>query len=438
MHRQLRPPPGVTHPMNESQSTRNKKVSMTGERLESSLATISPRTDSPHGWSNEATKSSLGSTLGGVEDFERDSDADLQSHANGGGFQIDVKADTGRIVARRLIINLIFILLWYIFALLLSLYNKWMFSPDNLDFHFPLFVTSSHMLVQFTLSSLVLFFVPTLRPPTDQTMSRFYYLTRIGPCGAATGLDIGLGNTSLKFITLAFYTMCKSSSLAFVLVFAFLFRLEKPTWKLVSVITVMTLGVIMMVASETDFVLIGFLLVITASALSGLRWSLTQILLLRNPATSNPFSSIFFLSPIMFLSLIVIAFPAEGYTELINAPLWREQGILPSIGIILFPGVIAFLMTASEFTLLQRTSVVTLSIAGIFKEVITISAAALTFGDQLTPINITGLLVTIAAIAAYNYMRFSRMKYEVETKLLDQADEEAEDARLVREEYSDP
>lgn len=37
-------------------------------------------------------------------------------------------------------------------------------------------------------------------------MTKMFYLTRIGPCGAATGLDIGLGNTSLKFITLTFYS----------------------------------------------------------------------------------------------------------------------------------------------------------------------------------------------------------------------------------------
>lgn len=41
-------------------------------------------------------------------------------------------------------------------------------------------------------------------------MTKMFYLTRIGPCGAATGLDIGLGNTSLKFITLTFYS--KNSS----------------------------------------------------------------------------------------------------------------------------------------------------------------------------------------------------------------------------------
>jgi len=85
------------------------------------------------------------------------------------------------------------------------------------------------MLVQFCLASLVLYFLPRFRPRYDslsnpqnthsdtdmqqhQTdskkplMTRMFYFTRIGPCGVATGLDIGLGNMSLKFITLTFYS----------------------------------------------------------------------------------------------------------------------------------------------------------------------------------------------------------------------------------------
>jgi hypothetical protein len=47
--------------------------------------------------------------------------------------------------------------------------------------------------------------------------------------------------------------MCKSSALGFVLIFAFLFRLEKPSWRLVFIISIMTVGVVMMVAGETAF-----------------------------------------------------------------------------------------------------------------------------------------------------------------------------------------
>jgi solute carrier family 35, member C2 len=206
--------------------------------------------------------------------------------------------------------------------------------------------------------------------------------------------------------------MCKSSSLAFVLMFAFLFRLESPSWRLVAIIATMTGGVIMMVAGEVDFSALGFVLVIAAAFFSGFRWGLTQILLLRNPATSNPFSSIFYLAPVMFGSLLLLAIPVETFPALFEGfkELMVKKGNVLGPLLLLFPGVIAFCMTASEFALLQRTSVVTLSIAGIFKEVVTISAAGLVFGDTLTPINISGLFITIGAIAAYNYIKITKMR----------------------------
>ncbi|KAL3419124.1 triose-phosphate transporter [Phlyctema vagabunda] len=353
------------------------------------------------------------------------------------------KKEADKNVVKNSIINGLLIVLWYLFSLSISIYNKWMFSPELLDFHFPLFTTCMHMLVQFALASLVLYCLPQLRPRYDSLsnphnsqgtdsdqaqheidqkkplMSRMFYFTRIGPCGIATGLDIGLGNMSLKFITLTFYTMCKSSSLAFVLLFAFLFRLETPSWRLVGIIGTMTVGVIMMVAGEVNFIPIGFILIISAAFFSGFRWALTQILLLRNPATSNPFSSIFYLAPIMFTTLFIIAVPVEGFPAL-----WDGLGILvekkgPILGplLLLFPGTIAFCMTSAEFALLQRTSVVTLSIAGIFKEVVTILTAGIVFHDPLTKINISGLVVTIGAIVAYNWIKIRKMREDAQNEV---------------------
>jgi solute carrier family 35, member C2 len=210
--------------------------------------------------------------------------------------------------------------------------------------------------------------------------------------------------------------MCKSSSLAFVLLFAFLLRLETPTWRLVAIIGTMTIGVVLMVFGEVEFKLGGFFLVISAAFFSGLRWGLTQILLLRNSATSNPFSSIFYLSPVMFLTLFVLAIPVEGFGPLFEglATLGSEWGYFLTPLFLLFPGCIAFLMTAAEFALLQRTSVVTLSIAGIFKEVLTISAASLVFQDTLTVVNIVGLIITLIAIAAYNYVKITKMRQQAQ------------------------
>ncbi|PKS06493.1 hypothetical protein jhhlp_007241 [Lomentospora prolificans] len=378
------------------------------------------------------------------------------------------RKEADQTVVKSSLINLGLIALWYIFSLSISLYNKWMFDQDRLNFQFPLFTTSAHMLIQFSLASLVLYFIPTLRPqnpqgsnmgrsrheaePRQPIMTKWFYLTRIAPCGAATGLDIGLGNTSLKFITLTFYTMCKSSALAFVLLFAFLFRLETLTLRLIAIIAVMTIGVVMMAFGEVKFHLGGFILIISAAFFSGFRWALTQILLLRNPATSNAFSSIFFLAPVMFITLFILGFLVEGFGPLIEGVLilQEEWGTFMAPAFLLFPGCIAFCMTASEFALLKRTSVVTLSIAGIFKEVVTISAAALVFEDRLTPINFVGLLTTMVAICAYNWFKIQKMRSEAQAEvhkhhIIDgsastsphsasdfENDENAEDAGLLR------
>jgi solute carrier family 35 protein C2 len=214
--------------------------------------------------------------------------------------------------------------------------------------------------------------------------------------------------------------MCKSSVLGFVLLFAFLFRLETPSITLLILIATMTAGVLLMVAGETAFDPLGFALVMTAAASSGFRWSLTQILLIRNPATSNPFSTLFFLAPIMFVMLLMLAVPVEGVSTMVEAfhALALAKGYELAAGILLFPGVLAFLMTSSEFALLQRTSVVTLSICGIFKEVLTIGAGTLAFGDRLTPINFSGLAVTIATIGVYNYLKIRKMKEDSERDAL--------------------
>lgn len=381
-----------------------------------------------------------------VEDDDLAPEDDLEVDEEGRTITEPTKAQVNAVIFRKMVVNALLICSWFSLSMVLSIYNKWMFSSHdnrngtkNLNFPFPLFTTSGHMLVQFIGSYIVLTLIPRFRPPKDHSLSIKDYTTRIGPCGVATGLDIGFSNASLKTITLAFYTMCKSSSLAFVLLFAFLFRLESPRLSLVGVIAIITVGVVLMVATETRlvhynslsrkdsdlhrFVVEGFVLVVTASAMGGLRWALTQILLKENPSTANPFSSIFHLAPIMFLSLVGVAMILEGPVALFNAALWHDKGLM-AIPILLLPGVLAFLMTASEFGLIKRTSVVTLSVAGIFKEVLTIAVSAIVYGDELTPLNVSGLAVTILGIALYNYLRFKKMRKNVKKKVAEQAEQE--------------
>ncbi|KAG0250574.1 Triose-phosphate Transporter [Mortierella polycephala] len=309
--------------------------------------------------------------------------------------------------------NAFYVFAWYTCSTALSFYNKWLFSPNYHNFQFPLFTTSLHMVAQFTLSSITLALLPAFRPKAAPSTRDFG--TKILPCAVASGLDIGLSNSSLKTITLAFYTMCKSSSLAFVLMFAFAFKLERPTWTLAGVIGVICVGLFMMVMSEVDFVLIGFVQVMMASVLGGLRWSLTQILLERTDTKSgslaNPISTIFFLSPIMGVCLCIVAAIFEGYGTIFGSEFFATPSAsLSTLGLLFLGGVFAFAMVLAEFNLIARTSVVTLSILGIVKEVVTIVISSMVFHDQLTLVNILGLFITLTGIAFYHFMKLREMK----------------------------
>jgi len=149
-----------------------------------------------------------------------------------------------------------------------------------------------------------------------------------------------------------------------------------------------------------------FLLVITASALSGLRWSLTQLLLHHTPSTRNPFSTLLHLAPVMFVSLLTSHLLFESPLALLSHPLFT----LRTFPLLLSPGVLAFLMTSTEFELIRRTSVVTLSVGGMFKEVLTVVAGTVVFGDRLAVANVWGVLVTLGGIGWYNWIKMQAMR----------------------------
>lgn len=146
--------------------------------------------------------------------------------------------------------------------------------------------------------------------------------------------------------------MCKSSSLAFVLCFAFFFKLEKPTYKLTGIILLITSGVVLMVSSETKFDFWGMIEVLSASCMGGLRWSLTQMLLdKKSMGMNSPIATIFWLAPTMGLTLAICSMAFEGWSTIMAQDVFfGDLGrSLSTMGYILCAGALAFLMTVSEY-----------------------------------------------------------------------------------------
>ena len=127
--------------------------------------------------------------------------------------------------------NLGLILLWYMFGTMLSLWNKLLVGHDRGVFGYgpfpaPFLMSALQFFCQHLLARGALA-AGLVRRRCDETLTWRQYARVIVPNGVATGLDIGLSNYSLVFITLSFYVMCKSTTPLFLLSFAILWGLEK-------------------------------------------------------------------------------------------------------------------------------------------------------------------------------------------------------------------
>jgi solute carrier family 35 protein C2 len=144
--------------------------------------------------------------------------------------------------------------------------------------------------------------------------------------------------------------MCKSSTLVFVLGFAFLFRLEKYSLRLVGVVLLITFGVFLMVLDTTAVSVPGIIMVFSASALAGLRWALTETVMHKQSmGLSNPFATMFWLAPISAVVLAIVSIGIEGWGTIFGSDFFVGFTAVKTTGYILFPGALAFSMVASEY-----------------------------------------------------------------------------------------
>jgi solute carrier family 35 protein C2 len=106
--------------------------------------------------------------------------------------------------------------------------------------------------------------------------------------------------------------MVKASTPIFVLAWAYLLGIERITWSLLGVVLVIALGEFLTVAGEVHFNMIGFIMCLSASLLSGARWTLVQLKLRTlDPPLKTTIATMRVLSPSMFFSMLLLSLCIE-------------------------------------------------------------------------------------------------------------------------------
>ncbi|XP_053309370.1 solute carrier family 35 member C2 isoform X2 [Spea bombifrons] len=301
---------------------------------------------------------------------------------------------------------------YYSFSIGITFYNKWLLKR----FHLPLFMTLVHLLMIFLLSALSRELMACYSGRARVTLTWSDYLKKVAPTALATALDIGLSNWSFLYITVSLYTMTKSSAVLFILFFSLLFKLEEPRPGLILVVLLISGGLFMFTFKSTQFDTRGFLLVLAASCLGGVRWTLTQIIMQKAElGLQNPIDTMYHLQPVMFLSLFPLFVGIEGLHVSTSEQLFRYHDVnrlLVLLSALCAGGLLAFGLGYSEFLLVSRTSSLTLSIAGIFKELCILLLATQLLGDEMSLLNWLGFAVCVLGIGLHIALKTSHARVD--------------------------
>ncbi|KAF0702950.1 hypothetical protein AaE_015620, partial [Aphanomyces astaci] len=294
------------------------------------------------------------------------------------------------------------ILGWYAMSISMTLFNKWFVKVWHGGFPFVFTMGAIHMSIKALLTRAMLWRHPT----AIAAISPHNYWRLCVPIGLFTGADIVMSNMSLRYITVSFFTIVKSGGNVWNLLFSIALGLQHLSPSLFIVVLVICVGIGLASYGTIHFVVIGFVLVLSASILGTLRWVLTQFLMQQmDPRQNKSLAVVFHIAPVSALSLVPIALLVDGagLTSSVFArdmTLWMECLVFLTTGCFL-----SFLLIYVEVELVKSTSALSLGIAGNLKDVMQILMAMLVFQDHLSAVNGAGLALATVGLMWYSYLK---------------------------------
>lgn len=206
-------------------------------------------------------------------------------------------------------------------------------------------------------------------------------------------------------LDVSFGTIIKGAAPVFTMLWGLSFGIERFSFRVLMSLLAISSGVALAAFGEgSNFLLVGFLLQLFATALAGLRWALTQILL-KGRSPLPPCAVILYTSPATALFLAPVAAVREGSKALehfSDLPA-NERGLLA--GLLFSIGSLVFVLLMSEYWLVEFTSSLALSVCAVFKELLTIGGGVGMFHERLSTLNIVGFVVCQSGIGSYVWFR---------------------------------
>lgn len=299
----------------------------------------------------------------------------------------------------------------------------------------PISIVVFHLVVKFCMAAACRAVYSCKSGETRVVLQWKKYISHVALAAAFSALDIGLSQWSFEYITISLYTMTKTTSIIFILIFAIFLKLEKKHWSQMVVVLFISIGLYLFTFRVTSFDGMGFGLAFTASFLSGARWTFSQKILQKSKLNlHNPIDFIYHIQPFMVLTILPLAIYVEGERLVASEFGFRfETFDIAVVNIIKIGvgGVMAFFMEMGEFLIISHASSLTLSIVGVVKEVMILILSIVIKGNKVSTINVIGMIICLMGLSAHVINKaIDECKQKRRNGAMEDGDEDDDDSDL--------
>ena len=197
--------------------------------------------------------------------------------------------------------------------------------------------------------------------------------------------------------------MLKAFTPVAVLIFSFFTGLETTSCVELYIVTIICVGVAMTSVGETYFSWIGFTFQSLAILAESSRLVLTNLLL--RQLKLDPLSSLYYIAPLCALFIGIACVIFEG-SSLPLARICTSQFATTMI----VNGGVAFTLNVAVVLLISNTSALTLTLAGIVKDILLVILSVVVFGSPVTALQYAGYGLALLGLNAHKEYKKSPEK----------------------------
>jgi hypothetical protein len=287
----------------------------------------------------------------------------------------------------------VYIATWIALSSSTIVFNKYIL--DTAKFHFPIFLTTWHLVFATVMTQILARFTTILDSRKKVPMTGRVYLRAIVPIGIFFSMSLICGNQAYLYLSVAFIQMLKATMPVAVLLTTWGLGVSPVNLKTLGNVSFIVIGVVVASMGEIQFVMVGFLFQCAGIAFEAIRLVMVQRLLSGADFKMDPLVSLYYYAPACAVINGVILL----FTELPS----MTMADIDRVGLFtLFANAsVAFLLNVSVVFLIGKTSSLVLTLSGVLKDILLVFASMFLFKDPVTLLQAFGYSIALGGLVYY-------------------------------------